>query len=124
MLKRTSHIALMLLLIITTTGIAVSKHFCNELLISTSFFSEPESCCGSDNCCHNDLQFYNLDGDYPAPALSELPEIIEIELLAVTENTLFSHNEENETKGYFTGRKPPPKPDLHTILSKNQVYLL
>lgn len=124
MFKRISHITLMFLLIISTTGIAVSKHYCNSTLVSTSFFSESESCCNSENCCHNESQFIKLDEDFSTPSLSELPDITEIKLSALTENTFCPLYEENKTKGYLTVRKPPPKPDLHTLLSLNQVYIL
>ncbi|WP_444705632.1 HYC_CC_PP family protein, partial [Mariniphaga sediminis] len=42
MLKRFSHITLSFLLLMATTGMAVSKHFCDDFLISTSVYAEAE----------------------------------------------------------------------------------
>jgi hypothetical protein len=64
MLRNFSHIILSFLLLAATTGMAVSKHFCDEFLISTSLFAESEPCCDDGDCCHNETAFFQVDEDF------------------------------------------------------------
>jgi hypothetical protein len=68
MIKKSVHIALVLLLLASTTGVAVAQHFCGESLR----FSEltvglaTSSCCEdvdsmAMDCCHNDVQYNFVD---------------------------------------------------------------
>ena len=45
MLKKISHIITSILLVVATTGITVSVHYCHEQLIDYGIFSEAETCC-------------------------------------------------------------------------------
>lgn len=64
MLKRSVHIILALLLLISTTGFYVSRHYCGETLKSVTVNILPESCCGAEGCCHNETVTYKIDSDY------------------------------------------------------------
>jgi hypothetical protein len=124
MLKSFSHIILSFLLLAATTGMAVSKHYCGDSLISTVIFGEAEPCCDSGNCCHNNSEFYQLDEDFSAPAASIIPQITEVELLvALIEPNLEIFGNQVE-KSFFTERKPPPLNKTQTVLSLKQTWLL
>ena len=119
-----SHIVVSLLLLITTTGMAVSKHFCDEFLVSTSYFAETESCCDGDGCCHNETAFFQLQDDFQPSLKSEIPASIEIELIS---SELIQLNLEDFfciTPAAFAENKPPSPPELKTVLSLKQAYLL
>ncbi len=64
MLKRTSHIILSFILLISTIGLVVSKHYCKEELVSISFFDISDSCCEDSSCCHDKTESYQLKVDY------------------------------------------------------------
>lgn len=64
MLKKSLHILISILLLITTTGISISAHYCGDNLRSVSFMSIPASCCDDTSCCHNETHFYQIDDDY------------------------------------------------------------
>ena len=83
MLKKLSHIILSLLLLISTMGMAVSKHYCGENLVSVSLFesSSNVSCCDMDNCCHNETQLYQVKEDFSVPAISTVPVLAELDIL-------------------------------------------
>lgn len=124
MLKGLSHITLSFLLLFVTTGLAVSKHFCGELLISTSFFAEVDPCCDTEGCCHNETKLYQVDEDFSTPVLSHLPHPIGLDPFCSgfsQYNTLFP----KETNALFlTERESPPLPKMQIILSLKQAYLL
>lgn len=53
-MKKILSISLIFLLILSTTGIFISKHYCNNRLVSASLFSKSKSCCGTKcNTCKN-----------------------------------------------------------------------
>jgi hypothetical protein len=124
MLRKASHIILSFLLLFTTIGFVVSKHYCGGTLISTSLFVEADSCCDSDGCCKNETHFYQLDEDYSILSLLELPEIIQVNLFA---NSLVVFNlnlEEIITDNEFLIDDSSSPPKIQTILALKQSYLL
>jgi hypothetical protein len=64
MLQKTGNIILALLILCTTTGIVVNKHFSDGELYSVSLYGEAESCCGGDfdsmNTCHDESAVYQV----------------------------------------------------------------
>ena len=124
MLRKTSHIILSVLLLVTTMGLVISKHYCGDSFVSISLFTEGESCCEMDGCCHNETNFYQVDKDFSIISLSEIPVASEFNLFGFT----ILLNEANEefidvAKNLIVSESPPPPP-IQITLSKRQVYLL
>jgi hypothetical protein len=64
-MKRAGNIMMILLLLISTGGISITRHYCGESVISVSMFSTPKSCCGS-GCehCRNENIFNKVTDDF------------------------------------------------------------
>lgn len=124
MLKKASHIILSMLLLLSTTGLAISKHFCGGELISTSIFVEADSCCDDSDCCKNETEVFQLDEDYSLVTVSEVPQSVEFELLDLAILVYnFSVIETEEIQELFESDLPPP-PKIQIVLSQKQSYLL
>jgi len=55
MLKRVAHIFLILLLVFSTPGLTITRHYCGRNLVDTSIYSSPHNCCeGKCPGCHNE----------------------------------------------------------------------
>lgn len=122
MFRKISHIALFIMLLAATTGMAVSKHFCNGFLISSSIYLETDSCCDKD-CCQDQSEFVQLDEEYQISESSEVPAINELGLLftgSELSNTFFRKN----NLDIFKSEIEPPSPGTSTRLSLRQAYLL
>ena len=124
MFRRFSHIFLSFLLLAATTGMAVSKHFCGGSLVSVDFFEVAEPCCNSGNCCQNETVIYQLDEDFSTPVSSQIPQIIDFELLVFAVEPGLEISSDNMEKSFFTERKSPPPPKIQTLLSLKQTWLL
>jgi len=124
MIKKASHIILSMLLLLSTTGLAISKHYCGGELISTSLFVEADSCCDSDDCCKNETEVFQLDEDFSVSTALELPESVQIDLLAVSLVVFNLSIEENLIVDEFLITDSPPPPKIQTSLAKRQTYLL
>jgi len=124
MFKKFSHIILSVLLLVSTMGLAISKHYCGGSLISTSFFHEAESCCGDSDCCQNEPNFYQVDDDFSLASISEIPLVTEVDLMGFT-FILKTVNENlvDEEQKFLVAETPPPT-RIQITLSKKQVYLL
>ncbi len=71
MLSKISHIFLSLVMLFTTMGLTIDKHYCGTRLVSVSIFSETESCFDmTSDCCHDDTDTYKLDVDYTLSQLN------------------------------------------------------
>ena len=125
MLKRFSHIILSVLLLTTTMGMAVSKHYCSGVLMASEVFSEAESCCdGPCDCCHNENHFYQVQDDFSVAQIQDIPQLAETDILG---HGLFSFdlpliNENSDNHFNFIDLPPPPK--IQEVLSLKQAYLL
>lgn len=124
MVKKFSHIILSLLLLVSTIGLTISKHYCGNSFVSTSLFTEGESCCEMDGCCHNETDFYQVDEDFSITTFSEIPDASECNLFGFT----FLLEQINEksiviARNFIISETPPIVP-IQISLSKRQVYLL
>ncbi|WP_340111662.1 HYC_CC_PP family protein [Maribellus mangrovi] len=123
MIKKLSHIVFATLLLVSTIGMAVSKHYCHNSLVGVSFFSQADSCCDDGGCCTNENQFYQIKEDFSAPVISTVPILAELEVL---QQTLFDFDvlTPNELTEEFTLTSDPPPPTVPELLAWEQVYLL
>ncbi|NCA85431.1 MAG: hypothetical protein EOM83_07630 [Clostridia bacterium] len=124
MLKRIIHIALSFVLLVTTIGMVVSKHYCQDDLVSVSLFTDAESCCDMANCCHNETEVFQLKADFSIPVISSIPN--------QTEHPVFGYDllvEENFdcSETAFVSHEiieAPPPPTIRRILTLQQAFLL
>lgn len=124
MLKKFSHIILSSLLLISTMGVVVSKHYCSGSFVSASVFQEAESCCGDSDCCHNEDSFYQVKDDFSAPAVLSAPVLAELDILSQDLYTnILTELSETETAEILYDSSPPPK-TIQKALSLRQIYLL
>lgn len=124
MLRKSSHIIFSTLLLFTTVGLTISKHYCSGDLITASIFGEAESCCGDSDCCHNETEVYQLQEDYSLVSVAEVPQSAEFELLNFAILVYnFSVTENEKIEEFFEFDLPPP-PKIQTVLSQRQTYLL
>ena len=123
MLKRFSHISLSLLLLISTVGFAVSKHYCGDALVDIAFNENAESCCDTGSCCHNETLLYQLDEDFSAPQIANAPDLQEIAIFSFTVFAVNQTPADNYSETFHNNNSPPPS-TVDEILTRNQVFLL
>ncbi len=111
-------------MLVATTGMAVSKHFCNEFLISTSLFADAESCCGEESCCHHETDFFQLKEDFQPSLNTQVPCTVEIDLMMADRALPMINDTEKLNESQFIENKPPSPPKIQTFLSLKQTYLL
>jgi len=125
MLRKISHIISAILLLVSSMGLAVSKHYCHGEFVSVSIFHEADSCCDMPGCCTNENHFYQVKEDFSSPVITTAPVLAQLDVLGhnlpTTENSLTEPESENTTS--FIDYSPPPK-NIQTVLSLKQVYLL
>lgn len=79
MFRKIAHIVIVMLLLVATGGMPVTRHFCGKVQKSVSLYSIPKSCCGG-HCdkCRNVFTFTKVNDDFvsgssiSAPALTEI----------------------------------------------------
>ena len=124
MLKKVSHIILSILLLVSTMGVAVSKHYCSGSFVSFSVFHEAKSCCGDSDCCHNENQVYQVKTDFSAPANNSVPVLAELDILGLNLYTEVLSTAPNKELGELLFDSSPPPKTIQKVLSLKQVYLL
>ncbi|MCK3683779.1 hypothetical protein [Maribellus sp. YY47] len=124
MIKKVLHIVFAILLLVSTVGLMVSKHYCRGQLVSVSMFHKAASCCDNGGCCNNENHFYQVKDDFSTPAVFSVPLSAEIHLLSQQlwqAASLFPSEQEEENT--FADHSPPPLTVMER-LAEQQVYRL
>lgn len=124
MFRKLKHIVLSLFLMVSTSGITFSMHYCGGKFVSASINKEAKSCCDSTNgCCENKTLHFEVKDDYVGPIQIDNPKIVELDvffpLLLALNFELVS--EENESFEVYSDSSPPPT--IQKRLSLLQTYL-
>ena len=65
MLRKAGNIAIILLLLVATGGMPITRHYCGAAEISLSIYSTPKSCCeGGCDKCHNVFKFSKVYDEF------------------------------------------------------------
>ena len=124
MFRKTTHIVLALFLMIATTGLTFSMHYCGGKLVSMSINKEAKSCCdGTGGCCENKTLQFEVGDDYVSPVQIEDHKIAELDVLfpilfVLNFNLLLEGDEVFEA---YDDTSPPPT--IQTRLAILQAYL-
>jgi hypothetical protein len=123
MLKRFSHIGLSLLLLVSTMGFAVSKHYCGDALVDVAYNKNADACCDTGSCCHNETQVFQLDEDFSVPQIANAPDLQEIAIFGFALFTIDQTPSEHLEETFYQNNSPPPL-TVNEALSLRQVFLL
>ncbi len=130
MIRKISHITIVFLLLLLTTGITISKHYCGNKLVDVVVMAGTahncagdDGTCDMDGCCHNENHVFQLLEDYTSPLVLDHVAFYPITLATITLDLLHENQfaEKTETTDY--DESPPPKL-VGEMLSDIQVYRL
>ena len=126
-MRKLLSIPLALLLLMSTIGVNIHKHYCESTLVATSFIASIEDACDSDmpmdeDTCKDDHQHYGVDDPLVLLSLDlDLTPSVEwiknLQLLAIQDysGNLFT------SKFLADISPPPPEPDIYSSV---QAFLL
>tara|TARA_R110002050_G_scaffold98121_1_gene203863 strand:- start:9359 stop:9733 length:375 start_codon:yes stop_codon:yes gene_type:complete len=124
MTKKIFHIAILVIMVVSTMGFTITKHYCGGGLIDLSIAGEVENCCDmEDGCCHNEQQTYQLEEDYTAPAVFNQIDYFTFVIFEIPEFLVKSREITIASISNNFGESPPPHDVLH-FLADIQVYRL
>jgi hypothetical protein len=106
MLKRITHIALILLLIVATTGVTISRHYCGNYLIAVSLFKSVKCACG-DKDCHNEIKQIKVTDNYSASEVLHSSNPLSIEIPSVVFAGLGVFHNPAYSSSFFFIKAPP-----------------
>ena len=123
MLRKILHITISIILLTTTVGFSVSKHYCGNELVSVSIDHEEKPCCDMDACCHNETKVFQLNENVVISPALENNFVNSVDLLfplfyVIQINTFFE-----EINFTFHLHESPPPIKRQTVLSSLQTYL-
>lgn len=118
-----TNIIISTLLLVSTTGLAVSKHYCEGQFVSVELKADAEPCCEDETCCHTETQFIQVENDFLASHTDFKlgPRFTSGFMLLSSEIEMKPVN--NGFKTSFI-RPFPPLHDTGTRLALHQVYRL
>jgi hypothetical protein len=124
MIKKAGYMMLATLLIITTVGFVISRHYCDNELISVSIDLPADRCCDdvAGNCCQNENETLILKVDFTQP-VSEEVSISQLDLFGTSYVEQLSNIEEQDVTESLVLNYPLPY-GTHAFLAKIQSFLL
>ena len=125
MFKKFIHIAVSMLLLVTTTGVNLNLHFSGEQLFSFSLVGEADSCCETDcNCCDETTIKYQIKDEFNASSFDNKISITILDLpqiLSETSTNMLLAQIHSETERLILLKLPDKRPDLRSDL---QIFLI
>ncbi|MEZ5011652.1 MAG: hypothetical protein R2744_08680 [Bacteroidales bacterium] len=58
------NIVISMLLLVSTTGVTVTRHYCGNNLRSVSLLEQPSPCCDDPGCCHNEYETIKVKDEF------------------------------------------------------------
>lgn len=121
MVRKVAHIVITVILLVSTTGITVTRHYCGSNLRSSTLIGEPESCCDTPGCCHNEKEHFKIDENFALsaflfdfdPIMETVPQLFETVSVDIPVRV----------KGDIFSDRPSP-PLLRSLLVSHQTFLL
>ena len=117
MFRQLAHISLALLLLTATTGVAISKHYCMNRLLSMSIGENEKSCCNmaeAMGCCHNETEQLQLEDEFSTSHSFDLPDVELAILYTVTSFEIINNLQSHYNTPRPTDHSPPPiEPDIY-----------
>ncbi|MDH3711639.1 MAG: hypothetical protein OER04_17235 [Cyclobacteriaceae bacterium] len=113
-MRRFSHILLSLMLLVSTVGVTISKHYCGDILLKTAVNKQVETCGDQmdmpEGCCHEETQKLVVDDEYqPVDFQLKSVELPLLYMVTFYELALNSSDEDaiGYTPYYATARTGP-----------------
>ena len=122
MLKKAGYILITTLLIVSTMGVVISKHYCKQTLVSIAVNAQADRCSNGMNdngmnddgmnadCCHDVNEYVILKTNFVKPSFGQFNivviDIFNAELISIL-NEVFTENTNNNA--FATNPKPPEK---------------
>ena len=120
--KRISHIAISIMLLVATTGLTISHHYCGELMQAMDNQSAASSCCdATSECCDHEANTLRLDSEFESSISGIDFSQYAISVLGPIKLTEGEHLVSSNFSIHFEGPLPPPTQEF---LSNIQVYIL
>jgi len=114
----------MLLLLISTSGVIVNKHYSGGKLFSSAMFIDADSCCEIQcGCCDETTENIKVENDFLASSF-ELAAVSSLDLFSslIIDFIFSSESADNSMINAFLRIPNPPK--ISAVLSCLQVYRL
>ncbi len=127
MYRTITHLLSAIILLITTMGFSVSKHYCGSRLIEMSINSAIEPCCddgGTAGCCHDETEYFRFDKDFVGPVIIENNQVTDLDILFPSVFVYLLNEPVMIESEILNFAESPPPPKLHTKLSLFQTYLI
>ena len=119
-MKKLIHFGLALLLVVATTGVSISKHYCGDMLRNVSLYAEADPCGdGMEmpvDCCKDITNHFSVEDDFQfqQTILNLDPSVTAVNFIADLFVSQFYIEKENENS--WLTRKTPS-------LSEPEIYI-
>ncbi len=118
------HIVMSIVLLISTTGFTVSKHYCGNELVNFSIDAQAKSCCDmSGGCCHTESEHFQVKENFLGQVISKDFQDYGLDFLFVISFTIVNIQSFEIDNQIFELADSPPPPKIQTNLSLLQIYL-
>ncbi len=117
-MKRFVHIIIAGLLLFTTTGFTISKHYCGGNLIDVAINATPDPCCDADaGCCSDEESFHQLKTDFIFSDITNIQDLILNYFVIPESDVLIVKSEIKDAPLHYYANDPP------LIFEEEQIFI-
>jgi hypothetical protein len=118
--KAALSILLSVLVLIATSGVAITKHYCGNRVASVSVLGDGGCTCGSmdenSNCCHSERAFFQVDDDFSVAPVQSLSIASNSLIALVACQIQFELDGESVSFSFLHYKPPIPDRDVLVLI--------
>lgn len=95
-------------LIIGTTGVSISKHYCGNTLVSVSLNHQDKGCGMKGNCCHSETVLYKVTDNFAASHFEYKSPLSHVIALLHVENDFNKNQNIYSNQNFYSFSGAPP----------------
>lgn len=108
------------MVLVSTSGVGITKHFCGSRIASVSLFGDAGCSCGvmedDSNCCHSEREFFQLDDDFSVAPVQTLSLSSASIISVFVYHLSLDFDESNKLVAYLNYKPPIPDKDIPVLI--------
>lgn len=108
------------LVLVSTSGVGVTKHFCGNRVASISLLGDGGCSCGAmddaDGCCHTERDFFQLDDDFSVAPVQSLSLASASIISVLVYHLSFDFNDCDHYLAFQYYKPPIPDKDIPVLI--------
>ncbi|MEQ9288249.1 MAG: hypothetical protein RIG77_15135 [Cyclobacteriaceae bacterium] len=119
-MKKLLNISLSFIIMMSTIGITISRHYCGEMLMAKSVILQADPCCDGtempEGCCHDESDSFSIEDDFHPSKIAVNQKLVAVAWFVFDQLFELSIDQDTSLALGELKESPPPIPETPIYL--------